>query len=402
MGLAKYVLFACGSGPVILIAMLGWSAQLSMKLQPYKVNCWYDCPTMEILPPPADSPKPTCTPPDQLTLEDLETKGYTVIQKFLKEADCKYFYDIHKRITRGDENLPGVDDVTDLIDNSDCPRIAGMDVFQLRPSLKKRLQKVVGEIHNRTNIRLKSEGGGIAADVFFLKTDHKKAWDNQKNVNYGWHQDLEPWWLFQEVYHYLNFYIVLAKEHPKKAGLSVVPFDTLRERSPQLYEHVVNKGASEYSYLGKRRMQYLDKSDDRQYTLPFTLDALECTPDLSPGDVLILRGDAIHRTQPHKSWRVTLSVRMHPHQPIISSEKLLEGGRIKYQRMAAATDLFKKRLQCSMQEEGEEPERIEPAIKKIVKRIKEDAWNLELATFGKLAVDYASEFGLIDWNRSAR
>mmetsp|Transcript_72484 Transcript_72484/g.132731 ORF Transcript_72484/g.132731 Transcript_72484/m.132731 type:complete len:400 (-) Transcript_72484:68-1267(-) len=396
MGLVKFAFVCCSLVPVILVAVLAWSCQKALQLQNYKASCWNECKTFKLQPVPegTDERVSKCVPAENMTLEDLETKGYTVLRKFLKPSDYHYFNEIHKSII-GREELPPDLDVKDIVDTAECPKVVGIDVFKIRPSLKQKFAKVLAAIHNRTDIRIKNADGLAGADVFFLKTDYRKPWDNQKNVFYDWHQDLEPWYLFQDLYNYVNFYMTLAKENPKKAGLTVVPFDMLKSRSPELHDFVMKRGATEFRDINKNRMQIIDKQDDRQYEMDFHLNKVSCTPDLSPGDVLILRGDAIHRTQVHKSWRVTLSVRIHAHQPIISTPKLIEGGMFKYQRLQAAKEMFKKRLKCSMLEEGYDAADVDPELEKFEKMVKDKNWEFSKASIGKSVVDYMAEYGLI-------
>merc|ERR1712039_665617 len=105
-------------------------------------------------------------------------------------------------------------------------------------------------------------------------------------------------YISQKTTQYLNMYLVIEKPEPTEAGISIVGFDHIRARSPELYNLLVGNAASNIDPVDKCCMLFENHNTiDRYYTLEFQLDEIGCTPRLVPGDLLILRGDIPHRTQ---------------------------------------------------------------------------------------------------------
>merc|ERR1711972_1013573 len=60
----------------------------------------------------------------------------------------------------------------------------------------------------------------------------------------------------------------------------------------------------------------------------FHLDNVACTPQWNAGDIVIIRGDTLHRTQPHDSARVSLCVRVF--QQRFNIDSMFTGGITRY------------------------------------------------------------------------
>merc|ERR1719401_2465811 len=69
---------------------------------------------------------------------------------------------------------------------------------------------------------------------------------------------------------------------------------------------------------------------DGIHFLDFDLDDVSCTPELRSGDLLVARADTIHRTQPHRSWRTSLNIKVRQKQRCVDLGHLLQGGVTKY------------------------------------------------------------------------
>ena len=128
--------------------------------------------------------------------------------------------------------------------------------------------------------------------------------DLAHSVNFPWHQDHESFFQHRQHYHYLNFWIVLEKDDPENSNLSVLPFDRLAQADPML--HKVATGAGATRYFERSLIQDLTGSALR---FNCDLDSLSHTPKMKPGDLLLIRGDMIHRTQNQRASRMSVSFR---------------------------------------------------------------------------------------------
>jgi hypothetical protein len=62
-----------------------------------------------------------------------------------------------------------------------------------------------------------------------------------------------------------------------------------------------------------------------EYQLPVNIDTLAVHPELSAGDLLLIRGDVIHRTQDAEKQRTAVSIRYTKGNAPISRAQLLSG-----------------------------------------------------------------------------
>ena len=84
--------------------------------------------------------------------------------------------------------------------------------------------------------------------------------------------------------------------------------------------------------MGKRRdrkrpkfdiTEVYDDNSGEDYILPVNLDILAEYPELNAGDLLLMRGDIIHKTQDTITNRVALTVRCVDGEFVLNKEKLL-------------------------------------------------------------------------------
>jgi hypothetical protein len=141
----------------------------------------------------------------------------------------------------------------------------------------------------------------------------------------GWHQDHDSFYQFGEHYHYLNFYIPFKKPDRKKSNLCVIPLDELARRSPKAYKQRKGKGACVASrFMGRTILR--DHDLGGLSLLSFDFDEIGDTPELGPGDLLLLRGDVFHKTQDTDTDRVAISFRMVNSKTIVKRSSLVSFG----------------------------------------------------------------------------
>ena len=130
-----------------------------------------------------------------------------------------------------------------------------------------------------------------------------------KSLNLDWHQDHDSYFINQTHKHCLIIYIPIIKPDPRKSNLTIVPVDVLRSRAPEVWNSMEWKGASRMSYEDGTTTVTDDQNGGVHGELDFPLDEIAVSPELSVGDVLLTRGDMIHRTQDTDTDRVVLSFR---------------------------------------------------------------------------------------------
>lgn len=234
--------------------------------------------------------------------EDLEHKGYVVVRSFLSAPELARFGDdFHAQRLSANEgyNVKNVG-------------------WQELERVQFRLDDVLAQVRGRTTLQ---------PDRFI-----RALYFSTRLVDFGWHQDQDTFWMFQNALEMLNFYIPIVKPLLEKSNVCIVPFDRLLARAPEVYRHVVGRGAINYR-IERGRTRLFDENDGVQRVLPFDLELLACTPQLAAGDLLLMRGDLIHRTQDADTVRVAASLRAVPSSSMVSRRVLVEGGVKKLVRM---------------------------------------------------------------------
>ena len=250
---------------------------------------------------------------------DLETRGFVLIRSFLSEEEV--------RLCRADYAQQPVDPTNRNYGLSPASQKA-------EERLLDRVREMLALVRSRTNLRVDLPIGGS-----YFATG--------RGIKFSWHQDHESFFAIQNHYDYLNFYIPIVKPRTDKSNLTIVPFDALERESPALFRKVVRGGASRFLPLGSREMIFLDDPGS-VHVMKADLDRIAHTPLLDPGDLLLLRGDVIHRTQDAETERVALSFRAASSETLVRRSRLVAGGLYKavmmvnnvatYERMFRAFD----------------------------------------------------------------
>ena len=235
--------------------------------------------------------------------KDLDTKGFVHVRGFLTPAQleaCRADY----------ASLPAGGSST----IADVPT-AGPGVL----GLKDPILDAATAVRMNTNIRVDCPAG---ANYFATK----------RGVTFKWHQDHESYFMLQSHANYLNFYIPVVKPRADKSNLSVVPFDALERKSPETYRWAVFSGATSVYPTPSGQLLVHDDSGDAHAT-QLKFDDIAATPELSAGDLLLLRGDLFHKTQDSDTDRVSLSIRMAHTATVVRRSKMADGGLLKAQTM---------------------------------------------------------------------
>jgi hypothetical protein len=245
--------------------------------------------------------------------KDLETRGFVLVPSFLSQAElelCREDY-AKQPVNTGNRN------------------------YNLSP-VQGRAQEVVQE-RVREVLALVTAGTDLRANLPIAGSYFATG----RGVEFGWHQDHESFFAIQNHYDYLNFYIPILKPQRDKSNLCVIPFDVLERESPRTYKRLVRGGATHFRRLGDRTLVFQDDSG-AVHVMDRDLERLAHAPELDPGDLLLLRGDIIHRTQDTETERVSLSFRATSAETLVRRSRLASGGLVKTWMMMNDADTYER------------------------------------------------------------
>ena len=134
----------------------------------------------------------------------------------------------------------------------------------------------------------------------------------------SFHQDQDHFYLTEYNRSHLNYWIPLVKPSRTEAGLRLVPWDRLREKSLRLFNLCRRSGASRFYSLRDGGTLYISDWSGVHY-LEENLEIEEVmeTPEVGPGDLLLLCVNTIHATQMTNDRRLAVSLRTcDPETPI--------------------------------------------------------------------------------------
>ena len=74
--------------------------------------------------------------------------------------------------------------------------------------------------------------------------------------------------------------------------------------------------------------------------MPIGIESISVTPDLIPGDLLLIRGDVIHKTQDTLTHRVSVSFRVTNGNALINKNLLITGCERKQRYIKGSPELY--------------------------------------------------------------
>lgn len=273
-----------------------------------------------------------------VSFRELESKGYLVVPAFLTPPEIDVFradYEASDRAARaGEASRHAADSAKDAID---VPYKVRHVTAAARQTIDGKLAAAAREVKRATAIRVNVHAEGPFGSIY-VTTDG--------DLGLGWHQDSVSYYAYQDHYDYLNFYIPIVKPVRARSNLSVIPFDALSARSPELCRAIRGKGATRFVVKRGATIVHDHARGGRHGVLPYALDELAVTPELAAGDLLLVRGDVIHRTQDTDTHRVAVSLRMMNARTRIRRDELVRGGLVKTILMTQLRADFQVLLDC--------------------------------------------------------
>lgn len=227
----------------------------------------------------------------------LETQGYVVLPGFLNSIELEPFTQDYR------------DSIADHYVAYKLRKVSINMIDLLCTKIKPSLRA----IQNTTN---------LSVDLIIPLG---RYYHNQISAVDCYHQDHDSFYILQQYYNYLNFWIPIIKPDANKSGLTIIPWDKLKELTPEYADMIYNYGATRYFPNGNTT-KFVDDNTGKEFVIPCNLDSVAVSPTLNAGDAVILRGDTIHKTQDHDTDRVAISIRCTDGSALISKNKLFEYG----------------------------------------------------------------------------
>lgn len=229
---------------------------------------------------------------DGVDWKDLEVKGYVVVRSFLAEDEVRVLLDDFEKGTPASKYPFGF-------------KLVG------RAALAKawpKIERVLEEARAGTSLQV---------DVLnFLTLSHYIDTAGTERTSFL-HQDFDlDYKLTLDHENYLNFWIPLAKPELGRSNLCVIPFDALEARSPTAFARLRGSGGHRLTSASGRTSVYGSNGEvlygetaEPEFVLDFDIEEIAATPLLGVGDLLLMRGDLLHRTQDSATARTAASIR---------------------------------------------------------------------------------------------
>ena len=256
-----------------------------------------------------------------MNLGNFNQTGYAVIPNFLTQEEVE---------------LLSNDYVTSQVSSNKNYSIACAS-RQVLTELKPKIQKVLDLVNSQTSLTVDLLTPGA------MYTDTK--W-----IDWGWHQDHESYYILQQHIDYLNFYVIIKKEDNNRSGLSIVPLDKLLPFILGFEDLIINNGANVF-IPSENTTEVRSDDTGNIFTIPVNINTIAVHPELTAGDLLLLRGDVIHKTQDNTTNRIAVSIRATRGSAVISKDKLLSGCKVKHEMISKNQQTYTEILELLKQQD---------------------------------------------------
>lgn len=162
-------------------------------------------------------------------------------------------------------------------------------------------------------------------------------------VSYDWHQDHELYYMCQHAHDVLTFWFPIVKPDRNRTGLSFIPHDRLRQRIPEIYDRLIyDRGAKIFRLQEDGTTLIRDDTTGEEIRLDFDINELAVSPEIGSGDILLFRGDTIHKTQDLDTPRLAMAARSCNGDHIITRETLTSGYELKQNKIKNSARVFSR------------------------------------------------------------
>jgi hypothetical protein len=221
----------------------------------------------------------------EVDLKLLETAGFIVIPQFLTADEVELLVTEYNRVKAGKAHDP--------VKNKN----ASVSVGLVPTGLKDKIANFLTQVNLLTDLSANYVLPGV---TYF---------DNRR-VKYNWHQDHDTYYMWQNSYNFLNFWIPIVKPQHDQSGISVIPFDVIMPLIPKLaQQRLIGHGAKKFPTKTNTTVMRDDSVGD-YISLDINIEEFKQTPSMAAGDLLLMRGDVIHKTENSLTRRVAVSIRV--------------------------------------------------------------------------------------------
>jgi len=230
-----------------------------------------------------------------MDLTPLDSIGYVYIPNFLSATELKLLNSEYQHSeTTENKNYS-------LVHSKIAKKILG-----------KKIKDVMDAVNQQTSLHVDH----LTPTVNYMDTE---------SLFFDWHQDHESYYVYQQSKNHLNFYMPIVKPDPTRSGVSVISMERLLDylMGPQV-DRIIDSGAKRFK-LHTNYTEVLDDEHGKGFRIPINLNRIAESPELCAGDLLLIRGDVIHKTQDADTHRVAISVRATDGNAPVSLKKLKNG-----------------------------------------------------------------------------
>ena len=232
---------------------------------------------------------------NNIDLSPLATTGFIVIPQFLTADEIELLVTEYDRVK--------------TLSAADATKNKNASVsLDLTPRfMRDKISNFLKEVNTATD---------LSVNCVFPGTTY---FDN-RHVKYNWHQDHDTYYMWQNSYNFLNFWIPIVKPERDQSGISVIPFDAIMPLIPEsARQRLVGRGAKKFPTKGNITLMRDDSVGD-YISLDINIEEFKQTPSMAAGDLLLMRGDVIHKTQDTLTPRVAVSIRACDADYVLSKE----------------------------------------------------------------------------------
>lgn len=246
-------------------------------------------------------------------VRDIDTKGYAIVRNFLDAEERKTLTEMYwAKRNAGVEYNPNYQIISTTLNIQ---------------SIINKLMVLKQDVNNQTS----STVDMIPNTIEFAHSDY---------VNFAWHQEHESYYALQKMCDFFRIWTPLVKEHADKSGMHFIPNNVLKEKYPEVAEMLLGRGATQF-FVENGKTKMIDDEIDGEHILDFDLFDMAETPDINAGDMIIFRGDVIHKTQDVDTKRIASVFKFTNSQIVINKEQFFKGGVMK-NKFLNANDMYDK------------------------------------------------------------
>ena len=141
----------------------------------------------------------------------------------------------------------------------------------------------------------------------------------------------------QDAYNCVHFWIPIVKPDITQTGIDVIPHSKFEEQSPDIFKKYIKAKGAKRFLLRPPNIEMHDDEGGDLVMLDFDLNKVKETPIVGPGDLILLRGDTIHRSQlrsDNSPWRLSIAFWAFNLDAVISKERFYSGCEMKRSMIA--------------------------------------------------------------------